>query len=547
MQPVLFRLVDQVHLSRMTTDPTAPQPSAALAIGGRASSSIHPSILGGGVRRHLPARDRPGASRLLPLVGLFLLPLTLLVGQLNTDIIASAPAIAVATIAASTLLLGLWFQDPLAGFAGLLGLALFQNTLVGIGLSSPANGSILVLIELKTLGLYMLATLALGELLAVRRLKWALIFATLFIGWSVVRLSDGANVLTTLGYFRNFTAGFVAFFLGVAIGIKRRHTLRDLSWLLQLIAAILLVGLAIEILLGQSALWSAIGAPFLVDVRGGLPSNSDLFSLTLPRFASFIVDPINASYIGIATAVALVATARTVAIRKHVPAILAALLVGVLGWGKGGLFFGAVFLAFSATPKLGTLLAARPTLTLMGALVTAVAVMVGYAFLTSGSVDRLYQLIANPAAFQGGGNSVEYHLVGFASAIQLVPSNFFGNGLGVGGNLSTIAGNADTTGWLSTGAESGVAVLLAQLGVPGLVAFLGTWSACVRVASRVAPAAAYILTAWVACWVFQENVMGPQIALFITGIAGMLTGVSVDSNGDEVLRRSFQRPQIGLS
>jgi|TARA_X000001388_G_scaffold35536_1_gene25037 hypothetical protein len=131
-------------------------------------------------------------------------------------------------------------------------------------------------------------------------------------------------------------------------------------------------------------------------------------------------------------------------------------------------------------------------------------------------------LVAGYLSFASAANtSANVHIVGLVSPIvsaitSFGPSSLIGNGVGSSGNLLKIflMGDLDTDSWLAGGAESGIGLLVYQIGFIGTGAFI---LAAFRIFGMLS--SPFAKCAWIIYWVnasMQENLINLNYIIIIS-------------------------------
>lgn len=263
--------------------------------------------------------------------------------------------------------------------------------------------------------------------------------------YSVVALALGGDPVAVIASTRNLLSVPVFLLLGLMTAARASLT-RFGSIVLALAWGVLLFGALERFVPG---FWQALDLAALWEKKGipvpsyGLPSNffsSEQFAgEQLRRMASSFADPVN---LGTFLALAFIVAWHQ---RRHVTAV-AALLGCVLAISKGALVTVLVFCLVAAWFYLS-----RRALLAVGAMCATVTVGFLAFSLTSST------------------GSVEAHLGGFSTAFRELPVAPLGHGVGNSGVLARVLSSEAEVE--SSAFESGVGVVVGQLGIPGIVAF----------------------------------------------------------------------------
>jgi hypothetical protein len=430
--------------------------------------------------------------------------------------------------------LALVATSPFSFLAWWLGLLIWQNSAIGLITPTVVSGPALAIVEAKTLTMSVAAVYLLCTLTRHERQVFAplLVPFVLFVLLAFIR-ARGADA-GTLAYARNFLIG-PAVILVVAVASFRASSREAVGWLRQAAlwtTVILLIGALLELALGTVGWRHALNFDRL-PYMGGVSSYTSLFGHRAPRIGSFMIEPVNLAFIG--AAAALVSLLHPLMRNPLVIGMGVALIVLATGKGAAQLMIVAVAIAgFRPTRRL---LLQRPMIGVLAAVVLSIALAMIYAALVLGPSVLL--LVTNPLAIVGRGESFTYHLAGLSLAVQNLPGDLFGSGLGAGGNLAAQeSGSGGTAALLRAGGESGVGVLIYQLGAPGLLAFSFLVARIARAGGygKLAGMCPTLLAVWVCALLFQEQPLGPQASGMLWLGIGIALGQSLQAASQDAIR-----------
>lgn len=428
-----------------------------------------------------------------------------------------------------------------------LGLVVWQNAVLGLLLSARPGPSFLIVVEFKTVMIYLAALhgLASNARWLKRELRPLLGPAAVTAAAIVVSSRHPAGQ-AAIGYGRNFTsyiALVVAFswcLYGLTIAQIRTLCARCARYVILVLGA----GAAIEYSIGTDAWRSILNYRFTEAYLNGASVSTTLFDHRVPRLGSVMIEPVNAGYLAAGAVVVLLICSDT---RRRRGFLALGIVLTMATFAKGALLLLLLIaMAGIATRTFRTvsLFARRlPTASIVLATAGTLGAFIAYLFVTAGPA-RLERLLTNPTSLHnGGGESVEFHMAGLLSALYGALSNPIGRGLGTGGNFSSIFGGVQGAVRVGSGAESGVGVLVAQMGLLGL---LGLGWFAIRLTGIIDPGRSFYgraaVVAWFVLWWYQENVMGPQAsALVLLGISAALA-MSIAGRRE----RALEQQQRGL-
>lgn len=426
----------------------------------------------------------------------------------------------------------LWYWNPLHGVGALVLLTVFQNW--GVSIASPliADQStfqvlqgtnfavVAVLAASAWFGMNAAGERASSNVQWVRR--WVLVSTVLIALYSLYGATQ-ASLTSVAIYFRYTVTGIA----GLAVGVEAGRIGGSKGVLRAMVAvACLSALLLIPELLFSEQYFRSIGAPEFFTLKYGetyteqgvielvtrrffnLPIEVDAVSR---RLMASVMHQVSYGYVLFAGAVAALALGHsiigvllcTLTFFAGVKGPLIALLVvlGVLCWRR-----------------------------IVGRGVGLILLVVGLAYVVGGVAVGLFLQ--------------DQHAVGFYAGLQSLLTAPFGNGIGVGGNLSDAVrdlGGADWDRWRSRGApfalESAIGVLLYQMGVVGfpvLNVFVGAVRRALksRTQTRLGVITGAALAAVVANGVFQEEAFSPYAIGFACIMAGAVIGA--EDAGDVV-------------
>lgn len=453
----------------------------------------------------------------------FLLPLPVLffAGSVSSgleDLAAIALLIGTLLFTSAVLL----FASPLMLLSFLLGLIFWQNAGLGFGARIWDAEVGVIPVAISTLLIYAVA----GLQWTAQKTHLKLLGAPAAAMLAGLATSGLTMDLTPLvAYVRNFT--ICAAILYIAASVARHRWLEARRWLLfvvRTIVGLLLFGAAAQLVMGSGPWLGFFGMDRLTHL-GGVPESTTVFGVRLPRIGSFVIDPINMSFVAAGCAAVSAAIER----RLTLTAIGGAVLV-VLAAGKGAAMFLGICAILALMPRTRAYITRKPGRAITGLIVAVVALGTGYIAAVLGS-GAARQLFLAPETILGQGESTTYHISAFVAAFTQALSHPLGHGLGVGGNFAS----ADSDVHLAvTGGESGLGVLIYQLGWIGLFGFL--W-AVARILKRLEDpplhGGAVLLAAWLSSTVLQEQPMGPMSASLILLGVGFFLGNAWGPDEDE--------------
>jgi hypothetical protein len=371
-----------------------------------------------------------------------------------------------------------------------------------------------------------------------RRLMWPLLAfsaATVLLAVVGIALADFASAAA---YLRVFLVPVMAVVVG--LHLSSRVTLAALKSLVSLLALLLLVWATFELVwmrdvyeafnLGPFQAWKTNGGTLLVDAemmvsnawRSWLNLTGQYrVQISLPRMFGPTVHPISFAYVISFTAIALVYLRRMWLALALLPLLV---LVGAKGPLVAFVFPFAIYLLvrFTRSSRMG-----------MQALI----------FLSVGYVG---------AVVLYGLRSRDIHVLGLISGFMNFPTHPAGHGVGVGGNLSSLAkAGRDYATIQKEGAayalESAIGVVLYQMGIfcaPLFIAFArlgGALKEFARTSAEDILLLSYLV--FLACnALFQEEVFSPVAG----GLAALLIGLIVAKRVEEQ-SKSFNRSARGAA
>lgn len=426
--------------------------------------------------------------------------------------------------------------------------ALTQNVVAGLWLHAGASGGF-VWTEAKTIaaGVLVLAYLpAMWRYLRADRWLAIVVFAYVAVLLGALRSTEPE----AFAYVRNF--GLPLALLVAAFAARRAITAAQLAPFVYRLAATVIgylaLGNAIESLVGSSRWRSWLNADEL-DSVSALSQTTPFFGIKISRVGGFLLEPITTGYLVtgavIAAGVAFAACSaerpdrsvhagRLTPILSRVlhPAVVMVLGVAVIisaGTKSSLLALVVAAMVFALTGWLGRLRA--HVIAPLGWVLSLASVV---AYMVTVKPDVLKYGLSHPLRLIGG-DSTTFHWAGLVLGVRESVSPPWGHGLGDGGNFyyNFHPDEPKYPGlWLGKGAESGIGVLAYQLGIVGLVLFLG---AVAMLAQRWGAGAAVLLTAWSSGAFFGESYFGPLVAWVYVLPAALLAIERRDDAADPVM------------
>lgn len=417
---------------------------------------------------------------LLALVLALLLPIHLLVLAANQSSFLWLDA----TLLAAVLAISLRMQLKDAGWlfvASVFIASCFQNIFLGGLLNlqpDPVVFPMLVLIETKTALLF--GGFAICALLELRRWEikevnfdWGGTCALLFAAALLLSFCfSPASLFSKAAQTRNLATPFAAWYLG-------KWCIRDPKNLRKLLAVLMAAGIVLSFFSAAELLTKNFWGDYLqkdtlLDLKGPTADTTDLLWIEVSRLYTGIGSPINAAYIfSLLFIIALFMRRKFLACIFGGQALLTFAKAGIMVGLVGALVF--IFRRTIASYRSWWRLAwvAPLAIFLVGAYLYAAGTQV------SDIADASQSELSNTAVG---------HLRGLVGAVTQLPSAPFGNGLGVGGDMSEVTDvigmgdkqNPDLEHRYEMGGESTIGVIIYQLGFIGVISFLGWCASRVR-------------------------------------------------------------------
>lgn len=445
-----------------------------------------------------------------------------------------------AVILAGGVTIGLLARHPVPYVIYSLFLVLGQTVFTGVVLGTVNVEPSFVVVEIKTVS-FTVAFL----MLAVRIVRYLLTKPTLLCAVAVYGASIGVSVRTldasSLAYGRNFLVPMmIALIAVVLLQDLNPNSRRNLfEKILATFVSLLVIGNLLELVLG-SGTWRTLVSAADQRSLGSLSTETSFFGLVLPRAGGMMVEPVTSGYIAGAALVGVILMAfkhdRTRRMWWVLPVLsgLGSVFVLVTAATKASLLMIVVAIGAQA---LSLILRGRHAwIVILGTWIGSLVAILSYMSLRNG-VQAVLGVWDRPLSLIGG-DSTPIHLAGLIFGLKSAITDFFGNGLGVGGNFSRFFDGIDKRPpyevWLSSGSESAVGVLAYQTGLFGLLAFVGLLVAAGRVWGRKST---LILAVWSSTALMAESMFGPLVAaLFMIG-AAMLMESTAPSRLDNLLTR----------
>ena len=417
------------------------------------------------------------------------------------------------------------------------GLLIWQNAAIGVWLSTDISRFFFPVVELKTICIYVAAGWCLlkakpQQRRFARQLAWP---GVLLTGWVLLRTTRPTDP-SALAYVRNFTSFIAVMVVGITAGseISARAATRWFRDIAAVSLGVLAFGAVLEASVGTDGWRQIVGADALSPLLGSISERTTFLNHSVSRIGSLVIEPVNFSFLAMSLVIIAYYSRpkRSLGITAWVGIVLV-----LLAFGKGSMLLGGVTLYGLRSKRLQRKLTRKPLRTLVGVMASVVIVVLVYSVAIGGAGSTL-RLLTDPTA--ASGDSTRFHVAALAASVLHMAVNPLGSGVGAGGILSnTFAASTDGSS-VGSGGESGVGVLIHQLGIPGLVLFIVFVGRAIRIfgTSHHSALSQALLIAWFCGCLFQEQPLGPQAGglyvLFaaIAGSVGVL-GQYGPTNGSE--------------
>ncbi|MHA3702244.1 hypothetical protein ACXR2U_08655 [Jatrophihabitans sp. YIM 134969] len=467
--------------------------------------------------------DELGRSSVVAVVtGFVLLPAVLYLLAFGA---ATGPLAAVATT--GTLVLFIYavsLVSPVLTVCAIGGVILWQNTALGLlsgvfGTDAPFEA-----IEVKTIFLFTVAAAALvshgGELRRIVAFRWFVPLALLLAG-SLLLNPD----LAAVAYLRNFTTiitvPIVGMWLTTRLGWPATRIV--LIQMAKVSLIVLALGALGERILGTDAWREALNSKSLSSLNG-VSQSTTFFFFRLPRSGSFAIEPVLAAFLVGGAVLAIVFLER----RLTAGWLLLGVVLLLLTAGKGATVMVVIALVVRGLPALCRFVQRHGAVSTVG-LWSAIAVG-GLAYIAVALSPRFaVGLATHPNAYLRGGNSAVFHIAGFILALRDSVTHPVGFGLGEGGNLTRALDKESLVGKnIRVGGDTALGAMLYQLGLIGAGAYVAACTGILRAVDRhrwQLVTAVPLFVAWVAGWVYQEEISAPAEAFPILIVVGAVLAV----------------------
>lgn len=406
-------------------------------------------------------------------------------------------------------------------------LASTQNVFSGLWAQEGQTVSVAVT-EAKTLSSLIALVAMSAALVRYLRRHWAITIGVSAYGLLLI-VNATEVALGTTAYLRNFAWPLAVLLLVVAHPNRADPGCleRCLRWTLSFLSVYLVLGSLLEVLIGTASWRRGIGFNWL-DALQSLSVQTRVLGIEVPRVAGFLGEPVIAGYMaaGVAVSAVVAHRAKRVFSRRELVAIVVATAVTTVAAGTKN---SVLIVACCAALILALQFLKAPPSSLMAiSLTITVGVTVSYIALIAGTsaVTR----ILDDGVYFVPGDSTSIHLEGLVEGFRSGLFQPFGHGLGDGGNfVNNFAGGAEKVPLherVVSGAESGLGVMAHQIGVLGVLAFLGV---IVTVGRMAGTYTALLLAVWLSAALFSESTLGPLIAAVFVIPAGLIAQVSTTS------------------
>ncbi len=402
----------------------------------------------------------------------------------------------------------------------------FQNFAIGCGAHLTSNSSS----TLKFLTQVPFLTIAIIWFFSIIKTKcfdkkFILYIITIILSFIIGR----GKIEVILISLRNLIVFYMAYYIGKQY-IKNKDDLDKFYDFIMKLSFFMLVS-GIVLLIGWYKLYNIIGINEVYIAKGSNPLNgymnarfyTDIFHIDFRRMGSLYYEPVNLAYFYAANFIFSLYYKKR---NEKYPRLINILINGLgllLCFGKGGylivIFTVSTIFIYKFIKKIIRRIKSSFALKSVSCLILILGIIFSV---------KYYTLI---------GGSVKPHFWGVINTYNSVLARPFGYGLGTGGNMYALLNN-NTENWLSSGGESGFMVVMYQLGLQGIIAFvicfLGTSKNIVKlddnfsIACKILPFILLIIS------LLQENTYTPQCITLFMMIIGAANNLFIENKGENL-------------